>query len=139
VEWRRADCKSNSGNGGAPIAKSNGGNGGTPAAKSNGGNSGMYSPVVEPARTAESSTRYQATRHLRIFLARTNDYDEDVHRMRELLSLLSSADGHDHFTFYVPNPQGVVQLDFPNHSTSYSQVQGTLDELMGEWGTLEVQ
>ncbi len=126
-------------NGNAPIAKSNGGNGGTPAAKSNGGNSGMYSPIAEPARAAESSTRYQATRHLRIFLARTNDYDEDVHRMRELLSLLSSADGRDRFTFYVPNPQGVVQLDFPNHSTSYSQVQSTLDELMGEWGTLEVQ
>ena len=126
-------------NGNAPAAKTNGGNGGAPVAKSNGGNSGMYSPIVEPARAAESSTRYQATRHLRIFLARSDNSDEDVRRMRELLALLSSADGRDRFTFYVPNPQGVVQLDFPNHSTSYSQVQSTLDELMGEWGTLEVQ
>ncbi|MCI0478298.1 MAG: DNA polymerase III subunit alpha, partial [Anaerolineales bacterium] len=117
----------------------NGGNGGAPVAKSNGGNGGVYAPISEPARVIESATRYQAVRHLRIFLARTNDYDEDVRRMRELLSLLASADGRDRFTFYVPNPQGVVQLDFPNHSTSYSQVQGTLDELMGQWGTLEVQ
>lgn len=119
--------------------KADRGNGGAPVAKSNGGNGGVYAPISEPARVIESAARYQAVRHLRIFLARTNDYDEDVRRMRELLSLLASADGRDRFTFYVPNPQGVVQLDFPNHSTSYSQVQGTLDELMGLWGTLEVQ
>jgi hypothetical protein len=75
---------------------------------------------------------------LRIFLTRTNDYAEDVRRMRELLAVLSSASGKDRFTFYVPNPQGIVQLDFPNHSTSYNQVQHTLNELMREWGRLEV-
>jgi len=103
-----------------------------------GGNGGSAS-AVSPMRVAEAPTRYQPARHLRIFLTRTNDYDEDVRRMRELLALLSSVDGHDRFTFYVPNPQGIVQLDFPNHSTSYAQVQGTLDELMSEWGTIEVQ
>jgi hypothetical protein len=119
--------------------KSNRGNGGAPNAKSNGAKGGTYAPVAEPARVAESSARYHPTRHLRIFLSRTNDYDEDVHRMRELLSVLSSVDGRDRFTFYVPNPQGVVQLDFPNHSTSYAQVQSSLDEMLGQWGTLEVQ
>ena len=126
----------------SPVAshqKPNSGNGGALAAKSNGGNGGMYAPTIEPVRVAESATAYQPARHLRIFLTRTNNCDEDVRRMRELLTLLSSAEGRDRFTFYVPNPQGVVQLDFPNHSTSYSQVQSTLDEWMGEWGTLEVQ
>jgi hypothetical protein len=33
----------------------------------------------------------------------------------------------------------MVQLDFPNHSTNYAQVQESLSELMGDWGTLEVQ
>ncbi len=122
-------------NGNGHAEKPSSGNGGAPSAKSNGE---MYAPVAEPARAAESSAAYRAARHLRIFLSRTNDYDEDVHRMRELLSVLSSADGRDRFTFYVPNPQGVVQLDFPNHSTSYSQVQNTLDEMLGQWGTLEV-
>jgi len=102
-----------------------------------GGNGGSASAAA-PARVAEAPARYQPARHLRIFLTRTNNYDEDVRRMRELLALLSSVDGHDRFTFYVPNPQGIVQLDFPNHSTSYAQVQGTLDELMSEWGTIEV-
>jgi hypothetical protein len=123
----------------ASHQKPNGGNGGALAAKSNGGNGGMFAPTIEPVRVAESVTAYQPARHLRIFLTRTNNCDEDVRRMRELLTLLSSAEGRDRFTFYVPNPQGVVQLDFPNHSTSYSQVQSTLDEWMGEWGTLEVQ
>lgn len=104
-----------------------------------GGNGGTYAPMPETRRAAEATPRYQPARHLRIFLTRTNDYDEDVRRLRELLALLSSVDGHDRFTFYVPNPQGVVQLDFPNHSTSYAQVQSSLDELMGQWGTLEVQ
>jgi DNA polymerase-3 subunit alpha len=103
--------------------------------KSNGGN-GDKANFTAPAAPA---TRFQPPKHLRIFLQRTNDYDEDVRRMRELLMLLSSVDGHDRFTFYVPNPQGVVQLDFPNHSTSYAQVQVSLDELMSEWGTLEIQ
>jgi hypothetical protein len=123
---RLAEGPQGAGNGGAPVAKSD-------------GDGGTHAVTAEPARVAESPVPYQTIRHLRIFLTRTSDYDEDVRRMRELLALLASVDGRDRFTFYVPNPQGVVQLDFPNHSTSYAQVQSSLDELMGEWGTLEVQ
>ncbi len=125
----------------APIANGNGqtretnGNGNATAAKANGGNGG----AITYAATPPVATRYQSPRHLRIFLTRTNDHEEDVRRMREVLMLLSSAEGHDRFTFYVPNPQGIVQLDFPNHSTSYYQVEDTLRQLIGEWGTLEVQ
>ncbi len=80
-----------------------------------------------------------ASRHLRFFLTRTNDQEEDVRRMRELLTLLASADGEDRFTFYVPNPQGIVQLDFPNHKTNYLALRESLTQLMDGWGTLEAQ
>jgi hypothetical protein len=119
-------------------AQSNGGasgNGSTPAAKAHGGKSGTVVHAPMPATT----THPESPRHLRIFLTRTNDHDEDVRRMRELLALLSSVDGQDRFTFYVPNPQGIVQLDFPNHKTSYVQVQAPLTQMVSGWGTLEVQ
>jgi len=118
---------------GEPVAKPNG-NGNKPAEKSNGGNgfATVYAsaPVTPP--------RNYAPRHLNIFISRTNNHDEDVRRMREVIVLLSAVEGRDRFTFYVPNPQGMVQLDFPNHSTNYAQVQDSLNELIGEWGTLQV-
>jgi DNA polymerase-3 subunit alpha len=92
-----------------------------------------------PQLPATPAKPYQPPKHLRIFFNRTQNHDEDVRRMRELLMLLSSVEGNDRFTFYVPNPQGVVQLDFPNHSTSYAHLESSLNEMLGEWGTLEVQ
>jgi DNA polymerase III subunit alpha len=79
------------------------------------------------------------SRHVQIFLTRTNDHDEDVRRMRELFSLLTSAQGHDRFTFFVPNPNGMVQLDFPNYTTSYLMVEQSLAQAVSEWGTIQVQ
>ncbi|MBI5032816.1 MAG: DNA polymerase III subunit alpha [Chloroflexi bacterium] len=119
---------------GQAVAKSNG-SGDKPVekVKSGGGFAAVY--AAAPA----SPPRNSAPRHLRIFISRTENHEEDVHRMRELIVLLSSVEGRDRFTFYVPNPQGMVQLDFPNHSTNYSQVEESLTELIGEWGTLEVQ
>jgi DNA polymerase-3 subunit alpha len=90
-------------------------------------------------RAHDVAAPYNGTRHLRIFLARTNDQDEDVRRMRELFALLTSTPGQDRFTFFVPNPQGTVQLDFPNHTTSFVALQEPLTRMVGEWGTLEVQ
>jgi hypothetical protein len=53
--------------------------------------------------------------------------------------VLTSASGRDRFTFYVPNPQGTVQLDFPNHTTSFQSVEPMLSEFVGEWCSLDVQ
>jgi hypothetical protein len=78
-------------------------------------------------------------RHLRIFLERADDHDEEVRRMRELLNLLRSFPGKDRFSFFVPNPQGMVQLDFPNFTTSCQVVEEPLAEMVSEWGSFEVQ
>jgi DNA polymerase III subunit alpha len=116
----------------AYAAKSSGGN--ASAAKPNGGN-GHAEPTPAP-RAAPSNG---PARQLRIYFERTNDQDEDVRRMRELLNLLRSIPGRDRFTFFVPNPQGTVQLDFPNFTTSYAAVQELLDPMVSEWGSMEVQ
>ncbi len=78
-------------------------------------------------------------RHVRIFLTRTNDHDEDVMRMRELFSLLTSTQGRDRFTIFVPNPNGMVQLDFPNYTTSYRILEDSLMKMVSGWGSMEVQ
>jgi len=90
-------------------------------------------------RAAKEPGSVYSSRHLRITLERTNDYDEDMRRMREVFRVLTSVTGRDRFTFYVPNPQGTVQLDFPNHSTSYGAVAPLLSEFVGEWCSMEVQ
>ncbi len=99
---------------------------------------GVTVPPVVPPRNGESF-RPQSPRHLLIYLERSSDHDEEVTRMRELLSLLRSVRGRDRFTFYVPNPQGLVQLDFPNFTTSFVQVEEPLSQMVSEWGSLEVQ
>jgi len=88
--------------------------------------------------TKETGSAY-APRHVRIKLERTNDYDEDMRRMREVFRVLTSTSGRDRFTFYVPNQYGTVQLDFPNHTTSFGVVEPLLSEFVGEWCSLEVQ
>ena len=80
----------------------------------------------------------QPKRHLRIYLQRAEDYEEEVRRMREVLNLLRSTPGPDRFSFFVPNPQGMVQLDFPNFTTSYSEIEEPLAELVEAWGSLDV-
>ncbi len=96
-------------------------------------------PNVGDVVAYAGTSRSGAPRHLRIYLERAGDYDEEVRRMRELLNLLRSAPGRDRFTFFVPNPQGVVQLDFPNFTTSLTTVEEALIPMVNEWGSLEVQ
>ncbi len=146
-QWTVSSEQTGAANGAvAPPAKTNG-NGHAPAKPNGNGNGNGHAkpahapapPRAEPTRVAETPARYGPPKHLRIFFTRTNDQDEDLRRMRELLSLLASVDGRDRFTFYVRNPQGIVQLDFPNHSTNYGALQGVLDQTVSEWGSLEVQ
>ncbi len=98
-----------------------------------------------PGNVSDGATVVFATRlyddqprHLVIQLARTNDHAEDVRRMRELFQLLTSVPGHDHFVFVVPSPQGPVELEFPNHSTSYALIQDQLQQRVNEYGVLQM-
>jgi hypothetical protein len=123
--------------------KTNGGNGNA-TVKPNGGNGhAVTTPVavaVKPAVSAPASAKsFEPPRHLRIYFSRTEDHDDDVQRMRELLMLLRSVPGRDKFTFFVPNPQGIVQLDFPNFTTNYGTLQDSLSDMIGQWGNIEVQ
>ena len=94
---------------------------------------------LKPSGQTYSSHKAQPVRHLCIYLEQTNDQDEDMHRMREIFRVLTSIPGQDRFTFFVSNPQGTVQLDFPNFTTHYGAVQEILNEMISEWGSLEVQ
>ncbi len=98
-------------------------------AKPNGGNGGVAPQMVPP---------HESPLHLRIYIERAEDYDEEVRRMRQLLALLRSVRGRDRFTFFVPNPQGLVELDFPNFTTSYREVQEPLSQMVSDWGSVEV-
>ena len=136
--------KPNGGNGNGEV-KPNGGNGNGAIKPS--GNGGNGHAVTTPAATAvkpavhtpTSGKSFEPPRHLRIYFARTQDHDDDVRRMRELLMLLRSVPGRDKFSFFVPNPQGIVQLDFPNFTTNYGTLQDSLSDMMGQWGNIEVQ
>ncbi len=87
---------------------------------------------------AYAAAQPEPIHHLRIFLQRTQDPEEEVRRMRELLNLLRSVPGRDRFSFFVPNPEGIVQLDFPNFTTSYTTLQDTLGQMISDWADLEV-
>ena len=94
---------------------------------------------AKPHTTKESGSAYNSPVHVKITLERTNDSDEDMHRMREVFRVLTSTSGKDRFTFYVSNRHGMVQLDFPNHTTSFNAIEPMLNEMVGEWGSLDVQ
>ncbi len=104
------------------------------------GRNKQWGDVIAIAKEMEvAADNEQRPKHVRITLTRTNDHDEDVMRMRELFRLLTSTQGRDRFTFFVPNPNGVVQLDFPQYTTSYRVIEDLLARMISEWGTMEVR
>jgi hypothetical protein len=56
-----------------------------------------------------------------------------------LFNLLIRAQGSDRFYFYIPNEHGLAQIDFPNNTTNYAQVQDALYALAGGWATISVE
>ena len=74
----------------------------------------------------------QSTHHLRITVTRTGDPDGDKQRLRSVYALVTSYDGNDTFTFFIPNGQGRLQLDFPNATTRHcAELQHKLTKLLG--------
>jgi DNA polymerase-3 subunit alpha len=72
------------------------------------------------------------TRHLRLFLPRSGDYDADVRRMQEIDQLLRSSEGNDPVTIHMPDNVGVVLLR-PKHTVLLSEaLAAELREVLGE-------
>jgi DNA polymerase III subunit alpha len=118
--------------------RGNGGNVGVPheaaPARENGGD--------QPQVMHESVSTYMgrvAGRVVRIHIQRSQDANEDIRRMRELLKIFRSVEGQDRFSMIVPNGDAHVLLDFPNFSTNYDLVANQLRDVMSDWGRLEVQ
>ncbi|MBI3914553.1 MAG: DNA polymerase III subunit alpha [Chloroflexi bacterium] len=113
--------------------------------KENGKNGGNGKHIDAPVAVKEAAVVYATRvyddkpRQLIISLARTNDHAEDTRRLRELFNLLVSVPGRDRFIFIVPSAQGLVEMDFPNHTTSYQLIQHSLHQRVSEYGTLQVQ
>ncbi len=120
------------------------GNGGNRAdSKPNNLPPARYSGVAPAVAAREPmptyATRIEGGRVLRVRIRRSSDAEDDIRRMRELIRLLRSAQGPDRFSLIVPNSDGNFQLDFPNYYTDYAALAERLDEMISEWGELEIQ
>jgi DNA polymerase-3 subunit alpha len=84
--------------------------------------SGPHATVPDP----------QLPRHLHITVYRTADSQSDRKRLRSVYELVTSYQGHDTFSFFIPNGQGRLQLDFPNDTTHYcTELQQKLAKMLG--------
>jgi DNA polymerase-3 subunit alpha len=74
----------------------------------------------------------QLARHLHITVSRTADSQSDRKRLRSVYELVTSYQGCDTFSFFIPNGQGRLQLDFPNDTTHYCvELQQKLAQMLG--------
>jgi len=77
--------------------------------------------------------------HLNITFPRGDDQEADIRRLGEVHHLLIHHRGSDCFTLYLPQEEGVVQLDFPNATTGYSlELERALIAILGE-GSIRVE
>jgi DNA polymerase-3 subunit alpha len=84
--------------------------------------SGPHATVPDP----------QLPRHLHITVYRTADSQSDRKRLRSVYELVTSYQGQDTFSFFIPNGQGRLQLDFPNDTTHYcTELQQKLAKMLG--------
>jgi DNA polymerase-3 subunit alpha len=74
----------------------------------------------------------QPPRHLHITVYRTGDSKSDRQRLRSVYELVTSYQGHDTFSFFIPNGQGHLQLEFPNDTTHHCmELQQKLTKMLG--------
>ena len=77
---------------------------------------------------------------LTITLARTGDQSRDVGLLSETHRVLTSRQGHDQFRFRLSGGgNGSIEIEFPNHSTSYSPDLITKLETMLGPGAVRVE
>lgn len=84
-------------------------------------------PEVQP-----TFTNTQSAYHLQITVSRGGDAESDRQRLRSIYELVTSYQGQDTFSLYIPNGQGRLQLDFPNTTTRHCvELQQKLAEMLG--------
>ncbi len=92
---------------------------------------GQQMPSFEPESKGTQSGL------LKVRFRRTNDYNRDRRRLTRIHGLLVSYPGSDRFQIVLADDSGMVELDFPNHTTGYSEgLAGELRAMSGievEW------
>lgn len=128
--------------GGAMDTQGNGGNGKNEVApptrpaesRRTAGNAGAKPIPMRSGAPAADAPGQRVHIHIR----RSSDVEQDSQRLRGLLRLLTSVQGSDRFYFYIPNENGLAQVDFPNCQTNYAEIADKLSEL-DEWAHVRVE
>ena len=76
------------------------------------------------------------TFHLHIYLARTDDHDTDIRRMREIDQTLRNYQGDQPVTLYVPNHLGQVMLEVGYGINPANDLIASLNTLSGQEGVV---
>jgi DNA polymerase-3 subunit alpha len=77
-------------------------------------------------------TSPQPAHHLQITVNRSGNAEGDRQRLRSIYELVTSYEGHDTFSLFIPNGQRRLQLDFPNATTRHCvELQQRLTEVLG--------
>lgn len=98
----------------------------------NGQTNGHHTPVVEkvvePVKPPPA-----ASGRVYVTIARRGDITQDKHHLEQIHQFLTTQDGNDPFTIYIPRRDNKppVEIDFPNHTTRYSDNLVKLLERMG--------
>jgi DNA polymerase-3 subunit alpha len=70
--------------------------------------------------------------HIQITVSRTGNSERDRQRLRSIYDLITSYQGEDTFSLFIPNDQGRLQLDFPNATTRHCvELQQQLSTMLG--------
>jgi DNA polymerase-3 subunit alpha len=90
---------------------------------------GASSPTSDAQPTPASS---KPAYHLQITVNRTGNSERDRQQLRSVYELVTSFQGQDTFSLFIPNGQRRLQLDFPNATTRHCvELQQKLTELLG--------
>jgi DNA polymerase-3 subunit alpha len=74
-------------------------------------------PPSPPSTTGEG---WGEGYHLHITVSRSGDQEQDIRRIGEVYRMLEDFPGQDRFSLYIPQGKGLVQLEFPNSTTSFT-------------------
>jgi DNA polymerase-3 subunit alpha len=81
------------------------------------GRSAADQAAAGPETTSPPDQVEPSVRWLHITIPNTGNLTQDKHRLKTIFSLLTQSSGHDRFSFYIPQGNKKVRMDFPNQTT----------------------